>query len=166
MNGQSVPRVALGRKRTQILSSLPHSPFTCEWLPFCFLYSDYYSILLYSQWFIHTDREETCILCRVGKQAASFNPHHLFSSKNQRKHQEIYLFVCSVSGDWGERCILTQKAECAAAGSILCGFLGMVKILKLTVATLCSDCKSDFRGGCCIGCSSYPPSPKLKLTAM
>jgi len=112
-----------------------------------------------------------CILCRNWKQVASFNRHHLCSTKNQRKHSEIYLFVCSetcssVSGDWGERCILTQKAECAAAGSILCGFLGMVKILKLTVATLCSDCKSDFRGGRCIGCSSYPPSPKLKLTAM
>jgi hypothetical protein len=112
-----------------------------------------------------------CILCRVRKLAASFNPHHLCSSKNQRKHKGICLFVCSetcgsVSGDWGDRCVLTQKAECAAAGSILCGFLGMVKILKLTVTTLCSDCKSDFRGGCCIGCSSYPPSPKLKLTAM
>ena len=110
----------------------------------------------------------------MGKQAASFNPLICVAPRIRNvntKYAEIYLFVCSetcniVSGDWGERCILTQKAECAAAGSILCGFLGMVKILKLTVLTLCADCESDFRGGRCIGCSSYPPSPKLKLTAM
>lgn len=93
------------------------------------------------------------------------------TKKKYPRHREIDLFMCSetrnsVSDDWGERCILAQKAECAAVGSILCGFLGMVKILKLTVATLCSDCNSDFRGGHCIGCSSWPPSAKLKLTAM
>jgi len=172
MNGQSVTRVASGKESTQILSYLPCSHLACKWLSFCLLYSGYYSVLLYSQWFIYTDGEEMCILCRVGKQSAIFNSHHhLYSSKNQRKPRKFIFSVCSetcnsASGDWGERCILTQKAECAATGSILCGFLGMVKILKLTVATLCSGCKSDFRGGCCSGCSSYPPSPKLKLTAM
>ncbi|XP_021926084.1 uncharacterized protein LOC110832922 isoform X2 [Zootermopsis nevadensis] len=84
----------------------------------------------------------------------------------QQMGLEIFHETCSTtSHDWGESCILTHQAEHAAAGSTLWGCVSMLKILKLTVVTSCTHCSSVFKSGCCVGCSTYPLSSKLSVSA-
>ncbi|XP_069685375.1 uncharacterized protein [Periplaneta americana] len=71
----------------------------------------------------------------------------------------------SIPEDWGKSCILTQEAGRVPSGKLLWGSLSKLKILKLTVVTSCLHCKNQFKNGCCVSCSSYPPAAVLSASA-